>query len=219
MKIVIDGNIGAGKTTQLGLLEKKGYNVKKEPIDKWPLKEFYEDPSRWAFLFHMRIIQTRRPSKNEGTVIYERSLQSSFHVFWKLMKNKGLVTTMEDQIYSYFYEKECWFPDLYIYLSKDPEKAFEHVRDRHQAGDDGVTLEYLKELDDEYKKLLLSIPCKVHVLNANRSVEEIQKDILRIIKENEVFLSHSGRIKVSKNRSSRDGKMQCTSFTNVCSVS
>jgi deoxyadenosine/deoxycytidine kinase len=39
MRIVIDGNIGAGKTTQLGLLEKIGYTVRREAIDDWPLED------------------------------------------------------------------------------------------------------------------------------------------------------------------------------------
>ena len=33
MKIVIDGNIGSGKTTQLNLVGKDWINVKREPID------------------------------------------------------------------------------------------------------------------------------------------------------------------------------------------
>jgi hypothetical protein len=40
MKIVIDGNIGSGKTTQLGLLEQKGWKLRREPIDKWPPQRF-----------------------------------------------------------------------------------------------------------------------------------------------------------------------------------
>ena len=57
-KIVIDGNIGSGKTTQLDLLEQQGkYNIKKEPIEKWPLDLYYSDPKRWGFLF---LIFTKR---------------------------------------------------------------------------------------------------------------------------------------------------------------
>jgi len=41
-RVVIDGNIGSGKTTQLGLLEKKGWKVRRDPIDEWPLEEFYK---------------------------------------------------------------------------------------------------------------------------------------------------------------------------------
>ena len=61
MKIVIEGNIGAGKTTQLGLLESRGWNVRREAIDQWPLEDFYKDPKRWAFLLHMKILQTSAP--------------------------------------------------------------------------------------------------------------------------------------------------------------
>jgi predicted ATPase len=32
MRVVIDGNIGSGKTTQLELLERKGWFIQKEPI-------------------------------------------------------------------------------------------------------------------------------------------------------------------------------------------
>ena len=52
-KIVIDGNIGAGKTTQLNRIEKLGFRVVKEPIEQWPLDLFYSDPERWGFLFQM----------------------------------------------------------------------------------------------------------------------------------------------------------------------
>jgi deoxyadenosine/deoxycytidine kinase len=44
-------------------LEQKGWTIQKEPLDKWPLKEFYEDPKRWAFYFHMVLLQTLQPKK------------------------------------------------------------------------------------------------------------------------------------------------------------
>ena len=121
--IVIDGNIGAGKTTQLDLLEKKGFRVRREPLDQWPLKEFYQDPSRWAFFFHMVLLKTQKPPSS-SRVIYERSLFSSRYVFWKVLVNQGHVTQKEDEVYDYFWNKFAWRPKLFIYLSKDPELAF-----------------------------------------------------------------------------------------------
>ena len=59
MKIVIDGNIGVGKSTQLRLLEQVGYKVYREPIDDWSLELFYKDQSRWAFLLQMQILNRR----------------------------------------------------------------------------------------------------------------------------------------------------------------
>jgi deoxyadenosine/deoxycytidine kinase len=219
MKIVIDGNIGSGKTTQLNLLEKKGLQVRREPIDEWPLEEFYKDPKRWSFYFHMVILQTLRPVKTQDVVIYERSLLSSRWVFWPVLLKNGVVTKDEDATYAKFYEQFAWYPDLYIFLSKNPELAWEHIQQRHQTGDSGVTKEYWLELDAEYRNLLRSIPCKVHVVNANRSVEEIHEEISKIISvENELLRSDPRRRQV-QTKGGGGRQVPCTSFQHVCRLS
>jgi len=218
MKIVIDGNIGSGKTTQLGLLEKKGWTVQREPIDEWPLAEFYKDPKRWAFLLHMVILRTLQPEKNRGHVLLERSLLSSRYVFWSVLKNHGHVTAEEDETYSYFYEKTAWYPNLYIYLAKSPEKAFGHIQSRGQAGDSGVTLDYLRELDVEYRKLIQNIPCKVIIVNAERSAEEIHSEICRHLVENELFSDDQGRNKMPS-QGGRRREMPCSPITHMCRLS
>ena len=218
MKIVIDGNIGSGKTTQLGLLEQKGWQVRREPIDEWPLEEFYKDPTRWAFLFHMTILQTLRPLKTRQAVVYERSLLSSRWVFWPVLQSHGNVTDAEHKVYDKFYDQYAWYPDLYIFLSKDVDLAYEHVTKRGQAGDSGVTLEYMKELEAEYRNLVMKVPCKVHVINANRAVDEIHTEICKILSENELLFSDSLGGQVQKE--GRPGRqVSCTSFSNMCRLS
>lgn len=218
MKIVIDGNIGSGKTTQLNLLEKKGWQVRREPIDDWPLEEFYKDPSRWAYLLHMRILQTLRPVSAKQPVIYERSLLSSRWVFWPVLQRQGHVTPAEHTSYDQFYDKHAWYPDLYIFLSKDPELGYEHVTKRGQAGDTGVTLEYMKELDAEYRQLVMKVPCKVYIVNANRTVEEIHEEICKILSENELLFCDGQRSKVQKIGGPRR-EVPCTPFPDLCRVS
>jgi len=218
MKVVIDGNIGSGKTTQLNLLEKRGRTVRREPIDDWPLEEFYKDPQRWAFYFHMKILQTLRPLKTTRTVVYERSLLSSRWVFWEVLRRQGQVTDKEHETYSHFYEHYSWFPDVYIFLSKSADLAWEHIQQRHQAGDSGVTKEYWLDLDKEYQVLVKNVPCKVYVLNANRSVEEIHQEICEIITENELLSLETGRVKV-QSQGGRRREMSCTPFGDMCRLS
>ena len=218
MKIVIDGNIGSGKTTQLGLLEQKGWRVRREPIDDWPLEEFYKDPKRWAFYFHMVILQTLRPLKTQDPVIYERSLLSSRWVFWPVLVKKGQATKEEDATYAKFYDHYAWFPDVYIFLSKNADLAWEHIQARHQAGDTGITREYWKELDVEYLKMIKNVPCKVHVVNANRSVEEIHEEICRILADHELFVGDAQRGQV-QTKGGRRRAVPCTPFADVCRVS
>lgn len=220
-RVVIDGNIGSGKTTQLGLLEKKGWKVRREPIDQWPLEEFYKDPKRWAFYFHMVILQTLRPVNkphDSSMVIYERSPFSSRWVFWPVMVKNGMVTKKEDATYARFYDQYAWYPDLYIFLSKDLDLAWEHIQKRHQAGDTGVTRAYLAELGQEYQNAIRNIPCRVHIVNANRSVEEIHEEICRILSDHELFVGYTDRGQVQKEGGS-GRKVPCTSFTNMCRLS
>jgi deoxyadenosine/deoxycytidine kinase len=180
MKIVIDGNIGAGKTTQLTLLEKLGARVFKEPIDQWPLEEFYLDPKKGIFPLQMTILRT---VGDKGPGIYERSLLSSRWVFWEHAKRKNLVE--HGDTYEYFYEKHSWLPDLYIFLSKSPEECYLHLSGRMQIGDNKITLDYLKELDVLYKEMIMKVPCRVFVLDASARPEEIHAKILHIISNNE----------------------------------
>jgi deoxyadenosine/deoxycytidine kinase len=217
MKVVIDGNIGSGKTTQLGLLEQKGFLVFREPIDEWPLEEFYQDPKTGAFPLHMAILRTLRP---RGSAIYERSLLSSRWVFWEWAKAKGLASN--SKTYEYFYEKHSWHPDLYIFLSKTPEECHRAIQTRGQTGDTHVTLEYLQELDVLYKHLIMKVPCVVHVLNASDSPEEIHAKILTILSHNErseMLVSDGRGLEVQKSRRQRGGQMFCPSFQDLCRLS
>lgn len=216
MKVVIDGNIGAGKTTQLALLEKKGFLVFREPIDEWPLEDFYKDPKSGAFPLHMAILRTLRP---RGPAVYERSLLSSRWVFWEWAKARDLATN--SVTYEYFYDKHAWYPDLYIFLSKSPEDCYRAIQARGQTGDSHVTLEYLKELDGLYQRLIMNVPCVVHVINASAPPEEIHAKILTILSHNErsEMLLRDGRgNQVQKSRGPR-GQMFCPPFQDLCRMS
>jgi len=190
MKVVIDGTIGAGKTTQLGLLESKGWYVRREDIDSWPLKEFYSDKARWGFLLQMAILKTLQPVKTEKHVIYERCMWSSRYVFWPLIRD--ILHPIEAACYEYYFDKVAWYPDVYIYLSKDPHIALSHMKSRKQAGDDAITIEYLRLLDSKYRDI--TIPhAKTYTIDANRSESEIHEEICRILSENELFVNNSFR--------------------------
>jgi len=214
MKIVIDGNIGAGKTTQLSLLKNRGFKVFKEPIDEWPLKEFYDNPKKGIFALQMAVLRT---VCDQGPGIYERSLISSRFVFWEWAKARELVEHVET--YEYFYDKHAWSPDLYIYLAKSPEECFLHVSARRQTGDDKVTLEYLKELDYLYCHISKHIQCKIHIVDASRTPEEIHQEILDILHSNdEVLVRDDPWFEVQEHGDAR-GEVQRSPCPVVCRLS
>ena len=192
MRIVIDGNIGSGKSTQIQLLDKIGFRTRKEPIEKWPLKQFYEDPFRWAFVLQMKILDSY--CIPEEVCIYERCMQSSKDVFWKHLVHSNVVTSIEDHIYREWYNRVEWKPDVMIYLRSTPEKCFERIQTRHQTGDGKISLDYLQSIHSNYEAM-----CKDYTIDVDdKTPEEIHQEILSVLKtEDAMHISDHYRSQVS----------------------
>ncbi len=178
MIAVVDGNIGSGKSTLLKNLS-RSFNVVTEKIVKWPLEEFYKDPSRWAMALQIRILQTMTRPTYE-TCFHERCLQSSNYVFWKHFVDEGLVSKTEDEIYQDLYKKYEWKSDLYIYLRCSPEKCFENIQKRTQVGDASVSLEYLRKIHAKYEEFIQNIP-NVIIIDAEQDESTVYNNVCSII--------------------------------------
>lgn len=178
MKIVIDGSIGAGKTTILKMLQERGYKVVMEPIDEWPLEEFYKDPERWTFLLQMSILKSF--SNRDSDTIHERCMQTSYKVFFEMLKEIYTFHPKEIEIYDYFYEKHKWTPDIHIYLKASPEKCYENIHKRSQTGDSYVDIGYLRKLNFHYDEFIASHPY-IKVVDANADIDTVFKNVCSLI--------------------------------------
>lgn len=175
MKIVIDGNIGAGKTTQLNFLESDGFKVHREPIEKWPLELFYSDPERWGLTFQLIILDTLKPAGG----IHERCPRSSKDVFWK-----GLAKHPEEsRVYDWAYETHGWSPDLYILLDKSPEMCMKHIQHRSQDGDASVSMDLLNQLHSDYHEMYENLECPKYCIDASLTPKQINEKILSILND------------------------------------
>jgi len=180
MKIVIDGLIGAGKSTQVDILSKTlGISTIREPIGEWPLELFYSDPNRWGFLMQVAVLNSFVKLRHTSG-IFERSPESTRCVFWQNLVDSGAVNSAEDGVFRALFKNVSWAPDITILIDKSPELCYEHIQKRTQAGDSKVTLEYLKNLNsyyDHFKKTP-----GVIVIDGNRSISEVSQDIIKTVK-------------------------------------
>jgi len=180
MKIVIDGLIGAGKSTQVDILSKiTGKSVIKEPIGDWPLDLFYKDPSRWGFMMQVAVLNSYVKMK-ESSGIFERCPQSTHDIFWQNLVESKVVTADENKIFEKLYKYHSWNPDVIIFIDKSPEKCYEHIQSRNQTGDTGVSMDYLNSLDVLYTKHFKNND-NIHVIDGNQSIPDVTRDILKII--------------------------------------
>ena len=109
--LAIEGSIGAGKSTLLEILKLRMVSIPnlifvKEPVEEWfrfadadgksIFEHYYSNQKEYGFAFQVLALSTRYKllkdicsANPEKTIICERSLQSSFEVFSKLLYELG----------------------------------------------------------------------------------------------------------------------------------
>ena len=206
MKIVIDGNIGCGKTTVIQRLNDEfRIPIFLEPLHKWHeyLTEFYKDPKKWAFPFNLEVLMTFNQWIGNGfPAIYERSPLSCRYVFTEQNFESGHVHPLELNIFSKLYKKLSWSPDVLIYINTDPNVCYERMQTRARDCESHVSLDYLTNIHNKYTNLVaccdpaaripfrsVSAPIgirfnvpKLHIIDGNKDKEEVYQEIAAIVR-------------------------------------
>jgi len=195
---VVEGNIGAGKSTFLRLMaEELGIDVVYEPTDKWQRKDkegnlldlFYKDTSRWAYTFQSYAFISRIQSQMEHEAmvhtnapqIYERSVYCDRYCFAKNCFELGFMSALEWSIYKEWFgwlvEAYTKKPSGFIYLRTTPDICFKRIQKRSRCEESSIPLSYLESLHNRHEEWLIN---KQEVLS---SLAEIPVLVLDCTKE------------------------------------
>lgn len=169
MNIVIEGNIGAGKTSILEALQEQ-FIVKYEPKDRWTMLEaFYENPKTYAFPFQkqvMKSLRDRDQEKYDGIVIRERSLESAMKVFTREHENLGNVTMEQHEELKRKYKKyQVEKKDLIIYVKTAAEICAQRIKIRNRKEEEEIPIEYLRNLQKNHEEWLENEEIPVVIIN------------------------------------------------------
>jgi deoxyadenosine/deoxycytidine kinase len=183
VKLAVEGNIGAGKSTFLdvlcdGTLELQDIiEIVPEPVDEWQkvetgeqspvnlLDQFYKDPKRYAYAFQHYVLLTRMQkdrnarSSVKPLQILERSIFSDRMVFVRAMHEAGFLGDLELSIYDSWFSMQigqdrALTPDGFIYLKARPETCIKRLRNRNRSEEAGVDEAYLANLHDKHESWL-----------------------------------------------------------------
>jgi deoxyadenosine/deoxycytidine kinase len=156
--IVIEGNIGAGKTTLASMIA-RDYNAKlilERFADNPFLPKFYSDPSRYSFPLELSFLADRyRQLKEE---LMEQDLFRSFTVAdYYFMKSLVFSSkTLEQDEFSlyrqifYIIYSSLPKPDLYVYLHVPPERLLRNIALRGREYEKSITADYLNGIHESY---------------------------------------------------------------------
>lgn len=172
---IVEGNIGAGKSTFLKLLEKNlpQAPVALEPLQNWQstiygqslLTNFYEDPKRWAYTLETLTMMCRvREHLNDQTSehknkIIERSIYSGHYAFAYNSYESGFMTDLEWRVYNEWFNflipNKCKAPLGFIYLKVDPNIAYQRLKKRNRAAEKTISLKYLRQIHERHESFLI----------------------------------------------------------------
>lgn len=172
---IIEGNIGAGKSTFLRLVEEQlPVQIVYEPLDQWQhaspdqnlLDHFYKDTKRWAYTFQSyafitRIMQQQKKALEalSDTQLLERSVYSDRYCFAKNCFEMGTMTLLEWSLYQEWFdwliENYASKPTGFIYLQTSPELCFSRLKKRARSEESIIPFSYLESLHTKHEEWLI----------------------------------------------------------------
>ena len=183
--LVLEGNIGAGKSTFLDVLRRNlDIDVIFEPTNKWQnigasgnlLDLFYSDTPRWAYTFQsyafISRVQTQQEHEERSTSdkvhVIERSVYCDRYCFAKNCFESGLMSELEWQIYKEWFgwlvEKYTTRPSGFVYLKASPEICYQRLTKRNRSEETEIPLAYLQALHQRHEDWLVEKKDVIEVL-------------------------------------------------------
>jgi deoxyadenosine/deoxycytidine kinase len=188
--IFIEGNIGAGKTTFLKLIEKNNNLSNKfpnkkiayvyEPVDEWTeykdssgidiLTHFYKNQEKYGFIFQWYVFMTRIKAINNAIdsgaeiLFVERSIFTDKNVFMKSLYHKKKLTNMEYKIYmdwfNWIADKMLQYSYKFVYMQLSTDKCYQRILKRSRDAESVIEYDYLDLINKNHDKWLTELPTR-----------------------------------------------------------
>jgi deoxyguanosine kinase len=156
--LVIEGNIGAGKTTLAQMISEK-YQTKlvlEQFADNPFLPKFYENQEQYSFPLEMAFLAERYNQLNRELShfdLFSPFTISDYYFMKSLIFAQNTLQPDEYNLYRQFftiiYEKMPK-PDLYVYLHKDTDLLLKNIAERGRTYETFITKEYLEKITQGY---------------------------------------------------------------------
>lgn len=212
---IIEGNMGAGKSTFLQLVQENinTVTVAFEPLHNWNnnenggslLAQFYQNPQRWAYTLETLTLmsrvqeQLRLQAEKAQNVLIERSMYSGYYGFAQNCYEQGFMSSVEWHAYLQWFNfllAKCATPRGFIYLRLDPAVAYERIKKRNRSAEKTMAFDYLQQVHERHEAFLIrkqtSIPqiaqVPVLILDCNEEFETNHEKLKEHLEALQLFL-------------------------------
>jgi deoxyadenosine/deoxycytidine kinase len=156
--LVIEGNIGAGKTTLAQMISKR-YQAKlvlEQFADNPFLPKFYENQEQYSFPLEMAFLAERYNQLNRELShfdLFSKFTVSDYFFMKSLIFAQNTLQADEYNLYRQFFNiiyDKMPKPDLYVYLHKDADLLLKNIAERGRTYEANITKDYLEKITAGY---------------------------------------------------------------------
>lgn len=156
--LVIEGNIGSGKTTLVNMIA-RDFQARTiyEGFDDNPfLPKFYEDQDKFAFPLEMSFLADRYNQLKRNIrefELFSSFLVSDYYFMKSLIFAQNTLSPDEYLLYQRFFNiiyEKLPKPDLYVYLHLDTENLMKNIEKRGRDYEQNMSPEYLEKISEGY---------------------------------------------------------------------
>ena len=156
--VVVEGSIGAGKTTLTTMLA-ADFNaelVLERFADNPFLEKFYKDPEHYSFPVEMTFLMDRyQQLKNLLTArdLFTDFVIGDYFIDKCLLFSKNNLSKDEFSLFKTVFDTIAGFlpkPDLILYLYTKPDRLLKQIAKRNRSFEKDITIEYLTDIQEKY---------------------------------------------------------------------
>lgn len=189
--VVIEGNIGAGKTSLAEIISNKfnTHLVLESFAENTFLPQFYEQPERFAFPLEMSFLAERFQQirqEQEKALANNQKLVGDYIFEKSLLFARVTLKGAEFDLFERFYNlitNSLKKPELILYLNKSTPRLKENISKRGREYEQNISAEYLDNISSTYLQHLHSIKNqRIVILNSDK-IDFVNKpgDLMKII--------------------------------------
>ena len=182
--VVIEGNIGAGKTTLAGRIADQfnAHLILEHFADNPFLPKFYNDPEKYSFPLELSFLASRYKQLTEELV--PQDLFKSFSVadYYFMKSLVFAASTLNGDEYNLY--RQIFYiiygalpkPDIYVYLHLDPERLLDNIRKRGRDYEKSITKDYLLKIQNSYFSFFRQNPENKYIVLDINNIDFVENE-------------------------------------------
>jgi deoxyadenosine/deoxycytidine kinase len=156
--VVIEGNIGAGKTTLASKIADQ-FNARlilEHFADNPFLPKFYKEPDKYSFPLELSFLASRYKQLKEELVPQDLFKAFTIADYYFMKSLVFAASTLDGDEYNLY--RQIFYiiygslpkPDIFVYLHLTPDRLLQNIEKRGRNYETSITSDYLQKIQDSY---------------------------------------------------------------------